>query len=87
MSNLPFCRVNGCNSPATVKVFLHDEYQNPQDVFHEQDKHCPYLCDQHMQENELNAVGVREPRGVVEYPYTNQRHANGWSVYEAIGTN
>jgi hypothetical protein len=68
---------------ATVKVILYDVYPylSDGDVFFKQDSTCPMLCAEHMSENESQAQGVREPRGLVEYPYTNRNRAQGFAIY------
>ncbi|MBM2814695.1 MAG: hypothetical protein HW421_1457 [Ignavibacteria bacterium] len=63
---------------------LYDEYPIEKIKFNEQDNTCPFLCEQHKEENEKNAVGIRKPRGFVEYPYTNKEHAQGFSKYIPI---
>jgi len=81
------CSVDGCQREATVKVILYDAYPyySDGDVFFEQDFTCPFLCAEHMSENELQAKGVREPRGFVEYPYTNRNRAQGFTIYFPLG--
>jgi hypothetical protein len=37
-----------------------------------------------MVENELNAEGVREPRGFVQYPHTNRHWATGFTIYRPL---
>jgi len=78
------CSVEGCQREATVKVILYDVYPY-EDVFFEQDYTCPFLCAEHMTENEFKAEGVREPRGFVKYPYTNQESAQGFTIYFPLG--
>jgi hypothetical protein len=77
------CSVKGCAAPADVEVLLCDEYVDGE-KFREQDFTCPHLCEQHRQENEKQAVGIRRPRGVVDYPYTNAHGAQGWSEYRRL---
>jgi len=77
------CSVDGCEREAAVKVILYDVYLYYADggVFFEQDFTCPFLCAEHMSENESQAKGVREPRGFVKYPYTNRNRALGFTIY------
>lgn len=50
------CSVDGCKKRATVKVLLYDLYlYNVGEVFWEQDFTCPWLCREHMLENERGA--------------------------------
>ena len=63
---------------------LYDEYSDGA-VFYEQDFTCPFLCQVHHDENEKLAKGKREPRGFVEYPYTNRGDAQGYTKYVPIG--
>jgi hypothetical protein len=53
-------------------------------VFLERDFTCPYLCGRHMAQNEAGVGGVREPRRVVTYPYTNQNAAQGFTIYRPL---
>jgi hypothetical protein len=80
------CKVEGCDSPATLEVILYDFYSSLSGakIFFEQDKTCPYICDQHAIENEKKAEGERKPRGHVSYPYTNQHGAQGFTIYRRI---
>ncbi len=80
------CNVKDCESPAKFEVILYDFYPSITDakVFFEQDKTCPYICGRHAIENEKKAEGERKPRGHVAYPYTNQHHAQGFSMYRRI---
>ncbi len=73
-SGVPKCSVSGCANSATVEARLYDvyPYEHQASVFDEQDFTCPYLCDEHLVENERQAVGERRPRGSVRYPHTNR---------------
>lgn len=76
-----------CNRKSAVyEVLLYDVYPYPQRprVFWAQDFTCPYLCNECMLENEQKAEGVRKPRGVVHYPYTNRDGAQGFSIYRPL---
>lgn len=77
------CSVDGCKNKAKYKVFLYD-ISNEGEDFYEEDFTCPYLCQEHYEENELEAIGEKKPRNVVSYPYTNQHDAHGYSKYEEI---
>ena len=78
------CSVKGCTQKADYRVILYDVYMDEQEVFFEQDSTCPFLCASHMAENERRAKGVREPRGDVAYPYTNQHGAQGFTIYQPL---
>ena len=78
------CSVKGCTQNADYRVILYDVYMDEQEVFFEQDSTCPFLCAAHMTENERRAKGVREPRGDVAYPYTNQQGAQGFTIYQPL---
>ena len=52
--------------------------------FYEQDFTCPFLCVEHMRENEVKANGERRPRGVVHYPFSNQHAAQGYTKYVPV---
>ena len=83
------CSVSGCAETALFEVLLYDVYLDQDHlgdemVFLEQDDTCPYLCPMHMNENEQQAQGVREPRGFVTYPYTNKDGAQGFTIYRPL---
>lgn len=80
---MPQCRVNECENDATVEVLLYDVYPDGE-VFFEQDHTCGWLCDLHLAENERRARGVREPRGSVIYPFTNQFLSQGFTIYRPL---
>jgi hypothetical protein len=84
MAETPKCSVAGCGRGADVEVILYDVYADLREVFYEQDTTCPYLCGQHMVENEEPARGVRKPRGHVIYPFTNQESAQGFTIYRPL---
>jgi hypothetical protein len=77
------CSVADCSNPAAVQVLLYDVYLDHagDNVFWEQDYTCPFLCEDHMIENEKRAQGERRPRGVTEYPFTNKNQAQGITIY------
>ena len=79
------CSVNGCNEDAVNEVFLYDFYPNDTGkAFIEQDFTCPFICKAHTIENEATGRGKREPRGFVEYKYTNQNGAQGYTIYKSL---
>lgn len=78
------CSVSSCNKQADYEVILYDVYPDDEDVFFERDMTCPFLCAEHMAENELKATGIREPRGEVRYPYSNQHNAQGFTIYRPL---
>lgn len=78
------CAVEGCKRRATVEVILYDVYPMERSVFFQQDFTCPYLCDRHMVENETRSEGIRKPRGMVRYPFTNKHWAQGFTIYRAL---
>lgn len=73
------CSVPNCNAQADFEVILYDYYSYNKDTFYEQDYTCPYLCENHMQENESKAKGERRPRGYVDYLYSNLQGAQGYT--------
>ena len=77
------CDVEGCENVAVAEVILYDVYQNGK-VFFEQDFGCEFICAAHIVENESKAKGVRQPQGSVEYPFTNQNHAQGFTIYRPL---
>ncbi len=80
---MPQCSVDGCTRQAVAEVLLYDLYEDGT-IFFEQDFTCPFICTQHMLENERQAKGVRRPRGFVEYPYTNRHSAQGFTLYRPL---
>jgi len=80
----PKCSVDGCDNDATCEVILFDVYMHNGSVFFERDFTCPYLCSQHVLENEKGAQGERRPRGDVLYPFTNKNNAQGFTIYRPL---
>jgi hypothetical protein len=82
------CAVHGCTRSAEFKVYLYDYYAPPiNKEFMEQDFTCPYLCEDHMNFNETQAIGKKEHRGTVTYPYSNKNKAQGYTKYIPIRKN
>src|SRR3954466_7408309 len=77
MSN---CSVPGCTREAYAIPYLFDIYEDG-GIFLQQDKTCPFICQAHLAENEIAAKGIRKPRGLVKYLYTNKKGARGFTVY------
>ena len=88
-SATPKCAASGCSNDADVEVRLYDLYlyHDRADVFDQRDFTCPFLCAEHVAENENTAVGVRKPRGFVQYKYTNRHSAQGFSTYRYLPRN
>lgn len=78
------CSVAGCALPAEYEVYLYDYYPVQDEEFFEQDYTCPFLCGEHMEENEREAKGDRKPRGYVEYPFSKRNHAQGYTTYAPL---
>ena len=78
------CNIHGCKKPAEYEVILYDVYLYDEHVFFERDFTCPFLCGEHMAENETYAAGTRDPRGYVRYPYSNQEGALGFTIYRPL---
>ena len=78
------CSVAGCDTFAPCEVLLYDVYTDIEEVFIERDYTCPFLCRQHMVENELSCQGKREPGGDCAYLFTNQEQARGFTVYKPL---
>lgn len=77
------CAVAGCGNRASVEVILYDVYQHGE-VYFERDETCPYLCCDHMVENESQARGARMPRGHIDYPHTNRSGLRGFTIYRPL---
>jgi len=80
---MPKCAVAGCQSDATAEVILYDVYHDGSVLF-QRDETCPYICAKHLVQNEAEAAGVREPRGIVEYPHSNRHGAQGFTIYKPL---
>jgi hypothetical protein len=78
------CSVVGCSRSPEYEVYLYDYYPGQDEEFFEQDYTCPFLCDEHMEENEQKAKGERRPRGYVGYPFSNRHHAQGYTTYAPL---
>jgi hypothetical protein len=78
------CSVPDCARFAEFEVYLYDYYPSQNIEFFEQDYTCPFLCSDHMDENEREAKGERKPRGFVNYPFSNKTHAQGYTKYAPI---
>ncbi len=79
------CAAPECTVPATVEVYLYDVYANSTgEVFSEIDTTCPFLCAEHVKQNENEARGERKPRGVTSYPFSNLNGAQGFTVYRSL---
>lgn len=85
------CSVHGCITQADYEVIFYDMYRygGRAEVFYERHNSCPYLCEQHMSENELGAVtrlpdpDFRAYRGIVDYPHTRSR-GQGFVIYRPL---
>ena len=75
------CAVEGCPNLAAYDVHRYDFDLAEGAVVFAVDEDCPAICVEHALENERRAEGERRPGSVVSYPYTNRRHATGYSVY------
>lgn len=80
------CSVPNCDNNAFVEVRLYDVYPQIQvlDIYDQEDSTCPYLCKEHLAENEAGADGERRPRGKVYYPHTNKHCAQGFNIYRKL---
>jgi hypothetical protein len=76
----PQCSVDDCDRDSAVEVRLYDVYPDGT-VFDQLDFTCPFLCRQHLKENEEGARGERKGRGMVNYPFTNRENAVGFTIY------
>lgn len=80
------CSVDGCGNRADYRVLFYDYYAVYDEVFCQGDYTCPFLCTEHVTENEARAFGLRRPRKSVTYPYTNRQHGIGYTLYQPIRT-
>lgn len=82
------CSVDGCSNRPDYIVLLYDHY-DPEPIFFEQDYTCPFLCEDHMQENERGVGNAgagerRYPRAFNRYPYSNRFSAQGYTKYSPM---
>jgi hypothetical protein len=85
------CSVSGCSEEAKYEVIFYDVYLDlpDVDVFYERHESCPYLCQQHLNENEreletdLDNRKCREYRGMLTYRHT-QSHGQGFVIYRPL---
>lgn len=79
------CSVLGCEQRASVEVRLFDLYLGyDREVFDQRDFTCPFLCAEHVAENEATSDGQRQARGFVQYRYSNREKAQGFSTYRKL---
>jgi hypothetical protein len=78
------CSVEGCSYEATHEVYLYDYYAHSNEEFFQQDFTCPFICSEHLEQNEREMVGERIPRGSPRYPFTNKQWAQGYTKYAPI---
>jgi hypothetical protein len=83
------CSAPGCTRDAAVEVRLFDLYDvsDGVEIFDKQDYTCPYLCTEHLVENERRAIGTRAPRDVTRYPFSNRHGAQGVTTYRPVEKN
>ena len=85
------CSVTDCKNEAEYEVFFYDVYLHvgQVDVLNEQHESCPYLCQQHLNENERGAqtdLGderLRRYRGGVQYPHAKSAGL-GFCIYKPL---
>jgi hypothetical protein len=79
------CAVEGCERPAEYIVMLYNYRDELQEEFYEQDQSCPFLCEQHMTENEQQAIGEKISGSSTTYPHTNKFNKRGFTKYIPVG--
>jgi hypothetical protein len=78
------CGVEGCPSLAEYEVLHYDVDLHHGGIRLERDETCPFLCFEHLVDNERRAVGERHAEVVVDYPYTNRQRLRGMSLYRPL---
>lgn len=78
------CSVPECSEPAEYEVYLYDFYAYLNKEFFQQDFTCPFLCREHMEQNEREIQGERRPRTCPNYPFSNRNLAQGYTKYAPI---
>ncbi len=79
---MPKCSIPTCTVPAIAQAFQYD-VQGGEPIWRSDDS-CPFLCRTHLAANEAETIGERKPGGKVEYIYTNQSQATGFTVYKPL---
>jgi hypothetical protein len=80
------CSVEGCPSLAALEVMRYHLDPGEGAVRFERDPDCPYLCLEHVRDNERRAEGERALHGYVTYPHTNRDRRPGLSLYLDLRT-
>jgi hypothetical protein len=82
------CQVPGCTRDADYEVFLSEFHAAPgrNGVTLKHDPTCLFICERHAAENEEQAREAKDAGGAPQYPYTNLRQREGFSVYRRIGS-
>lgn len=86
------CSVHGCDRDADYAVIFYDVYPHSDvDVFYQLHESVPYICQQHLNENEAGAENgsedpkVRKYRGHVRYPHT-PSGGQGFVIYRPLSS-
>ena len=84
------CSVKACEREAAYEVIFYDVYLYADvTVFYATHESCPFICHQHMTENEHGArTGLSDPnlrayRGTVNYPHA-QSAGQGFVIYRPL---
>lgn len=81
------CAVQGCGRHAEFEVFVHGFSFYTHDkggILDYQDSTCPFLCREHMIENEERASGPRRWDSDTRYPHTKKDRGSGYTTYLPI---
>ena len=85
------CSVSGCRKLAEYEVIFYDFYVKSGEPFYMRHDTCPFLCADHVRENELRAKvigkpeteGARTYRSAMDYPHT-KSDGQGFVIYSPL---
>ena len=84
------CCVTECSDDAGYEVIFYDFYLMQGEPFYKRHTSCPFICAEHLKENELTATvdgkgetNNRQYRGHVKYKHT-PSHGHGFCIYRPL---
>lgn len=84
------CSVKGCSERAGYEVVFYDFYLTQGEPFYERHASCPFICSEHLKENEMTAETggetgskIRQYRGRVKYKHT-KSGGQGFCIYRPL---
>lgn len=74
------CQVDGCNNTAEYAVFVVNTNKYGAKSYKE-DNTCPYICSEHLIENEKSKAEIKNKKNYIKYLYTNKNYEYGYTQY------